>query len=165
VSDLRKRGRVEEWLPVGGCGRGPVVLAAVDRCDRSLGAVLVAASFAKQVGGRLVVLHVTQPSTWVGAFGYAVPCHLIDDSIRELTIQLRDRVGGLVALEGVPWSFVVVSGNPGDEIVRVADLVDAGTVVLGTPRCGFAARLAHLVHPSAAARVLRRPHRAAVVLA
>src|SRR4029077_20261017 len=48
--------------------------------------------------------------------------------------ELRSEVTALLSSSGVEWEFVVRAGNPGEEIVEVADETGADIVVVGSNR-------------------------------
>jgi nucleotide-binding universal stress UspA family protein len=89
------------------------VLFATDFSPCSEAAAIVAAAYAKQLGARLHVLHVTMPMT--GA---------------KQVSSLKDLAGRIPA--EVPVITAVESGDPASQIVRYAGRVGAGLIVLGT---------------------------------
>ncbi len=107
------------------------IILATDFSDTSKEASYQALSFAKTNKAELMVLHVFDAST------LNVPMHayLAVESIEELE-EARQR--GASALKELAKSFdlevetILTEGDPGHEIIRVAEEINADLIVLGT---------------------------------
>lgn len=127
------------------------ILHATDFSRCSDLALEVAASFARDRGARLVILHVgTPPPHHLGGITAAPP--LASEWGREdLERQLRQRT--VPGLARDPDYRLEYANCTSDEILRVADEIGCDLIVLGTHgRTG----LAHLLMGSVAEQVVRR---------
>ncbi len=108
------------------------ILAATDFSDNGDAAVRTAHAYARALGARLHVLHVT----WAGELG-----------VTDLFAELKARLG-----DAVPVTIASQRGDPADEIVRYARRHGVQLVVVGTHgRSG----VSRAVLGSVAARVVR----------
>jgi nucleotide-binding universal stress UspA family protein len=113
---------------------GPkVILVGVDDSVTSLRAGAYAAGLARRQRARLVVVFVERFSSMAGAAAPAAPAAVIaeEQSLHALAEDLRKRAEVEAERLGVDLEFIVVQGNPGTEIPRVADEVRADAVVVG----------------------------------
>jgi nucleotide-binding universal stress UspA family protein len=110
------------------------ILVGVDFSEPCEDALAAAASVARHVGGRVVLVHavplpdmpIVQAQLLAPAEGVADPSVL--DSARRALDELRERIAG----QGVEVSAVCVESSPADAIVEAADEHDAGLVVVGS---------------------------------
>jgi hypothetical protein len=113
----------------------PVILALVKDTADSLAALLLAAELARARSARLHVAFVRKPWTaWAGTMASPVPACLWAEADLLAVGQLEQKVGGLLALTPVEWTF---SSTVGSVRRGAADLVDRLSpigVVIGPPR-------------------------------
>ena len=123
-----------------------------------------AAELAKAFNSRVVVVSVAtpQPLTAPGAFGlvpyYAYGAEELGEAPRAdeaLWQQHRERVQEFLAGAGVAVEFAGVVGVPDEEIVEVAEQLQADLIVVGTREPGFIERL---LGGSVSHGVARRAH-------
>jgi nucleotide-binding universal stress UspA family protein len=105
---------------------------------------------ARASGGRLHVLHVSQPYPTL-ALDAVADTNLLDPVRREVSIALDDLASQLTR-DGVQTSATQEIGTPSEEIIRVADAEAADLIVLGSQgRTG----LEHVLVGSTAERVVK----------
>ena len=127
-----------------------MLLVGVDGSDTSLRAGAYASGMARRQHARLVVLYVRPFSAMarIGA-GAAISMNEAYDEVAE---ELREQVETQTARLGIDAEFVERTGNPFQEIVRLADEVRADAVIVGaSTKAGhrFVGSLAvHLVRAS-----------------
>lgn len=124
------------------------ILHPTDFSDQSRYAFGLACSLTRDYGARLVLLHVA--STPIIGYGEGV----IPPDPEELRNEARAQLDALQPPAGdVRAERRVAEGNPVDEIIRVAEEIDASLIVMGTHgRSG----LGRLLMGSVAEYVLRR---------
>ena len=138
------------------------ILAATDFSPAGRHAADRASRLAHTTGSPLTLMHVLSGGglqelrRWLGGDS-AVEQQLHADAEQQLR-QLADR---LQATRHVPVRSVNASGAPTDEIVREADRLDAGLLVLGSRGLGF---LRGLVLGTTTERLLRRTTRPVLVV-
>jgi nucleotide-binding universal stress UspA family protein len=138
------------------------ILAATDFSPPARHAADRAARLAHTTGSPLTLMHVLSGGgledlrRWLGG-GSAVEQQLHADA----TQQLRHLADQLQATRHVPVRTVTASGVTSDEIVREADGLDAGLLVLGSRGLGF---LRRLVLGTTSERLLRRATRPLLVV-
>lgn len=139
----------------------PVVLVLVEDTVGSLATLLLAAEIAARQQGRLHVAHASAPRTWWGgAAGMPAPIALFAEADREAAGQLRDRVGGILALgPPVAWTFTWTRGMVHQNVTRLVRELSPVAVVIGVPR-----RPRLLMHRSVARWLIGRPNVRAVVV-
>lgn len=126
----------------------PTILFATDFSDWSQLALQYAASQARALGARLLIVHVDEVSTATGEgmLHSGIP----GEDPEELERRLRT-----IDPEGFdgPCEYLLLEGDPAAEIVRTAEEENAEMIVLGTHgRTG----LARLLMGSVAEQVVRR---------
>lgn len=109
---------------------GPKVLVVgVDGSTTSLRAGAYAAGLARRQRAHLVIVYVAHPSSLVEmAPGGAAAARQLTD---EIANDLRRQVEELAPTLGISYTFRVQSGDPYNELVRVATEVSADGVVVG----------------------------------
>jgi nucleotide-binding universal stress UspA family protein len=125
------------------------ILVPTDFSERALGAFHLAAALARDHRAALTVLHVREmPALPFAEFGAVPP---VDLPTRE---ELLEKLSSFEpADESIHVEFVVADGEPGEEIVRVAQERHCDLIVMGTHgRTG----LGRLLLGSVAERVMRR---------
>jgi len=136
---------------------GQCVLVATDLSDPSLPAVTAGVAEASRLGQRLVVVHALDlsESAWraavgnlLGATSLVPPLEVQRDMREALTTMLQQSIERL----GATGEVVVLDGTPAEAVVRYAEEVSAGLLVIGTHgRTG----LARVALGSVADRILR----------
>lgn len=128
---------------------GPrVIVVGFDGSPTSLRAGAYAAGLARRQTARLVVVHVaTTPALSMLAASQAFP---VDDTLTQITEELRNQVQAGAAYLGVGVEFIETRGNPFTELVRIATEVMADTVVVGA-----STQPAHRLAGSLAVRLVR----------
>jgi nucleotide-binding universal stress UspA family protein len=128
---------------------GPsMVVVGIDGSPTSLRAGAYAAGLARRQGARLVVVHVVCPPA-LAALAPAQPWPL-EETLVEITEDLRRQVEAGAAHSGVGAEFVVVRGDPYAEICRTATELRADLVVVGS-----SASAGHRLMGSLAVRLVR----------
>jgi nucleotide-binding universal stress UspA family protein len=127
-----------------------VLLVGVDGSDTSLRAGAYAAGMGRRQRARLVILYVRPYSTAAGmSAGATLGMQESHDSVTAELRQTAEEQGPRLGLDIV---FVERDGNPFAEIVRLADEIQAGAVIVGaSTKAGhrFVGSLAvHLVRAS-----------------
>jgi nucleotide-binding universal stress UspA family protein len=134
------------------------ILLPTDGSDCSAKAVAYALSFARQLGGRVVALHVIdrrwdeqmrvmyadvgQDMTEKVRTGY-------EEEARRILREVTDAAGKV----GVPVETKILAGIPSEDIVRLAGELPADLIIMGTHgRAG----VSHLLLGSVAEKVVRR---------
>ncbi len=124
------------------------ILHATDFSDRSKPALELACSLARDLGARLVVLHVVSPP--VAVYGEGMIATLPVTDLEEVRKRLREVKP---CDPGLPIDHRLVEGDPAEEIVREARDSGCDLIVLGTHgRTG----LDRLLMGSVAERVMRK---------
>jgi nucleotide-binding universal stress UspA family protein len=110
---------------------GPsVVVVGIDGSPTSLRAGAYAAGLARRQRARLVVVHVVcRPALAALAPSQPWP---VEETLGEITEDLRRQVEAGVRHTGVDAEFVVVRGDPYSELSRVACELRADLVVVGS---------------------------------
>jgi nucleotide-binding universal stress UspA family protein len=113
------------------------IVVGYDESEPARRALLRAADLAKSFGGKLVVTSVARALVPAGhGLGPEDPV----DTLAEHDEQLR-RASAFLAEQGVEAEYRTGLGDPGHEIVRLAEELDADMIVVGTREPGFIARL------------------------
>jgi len=112
---------------------GPtVVLTGVDGSRTSLRAAAWAAGLARRQGARLVVVHVVSGA---GVASLAPQgAGALTSTRQELAADLERQAHEGAALAGIELEFLVATGDPFSELVRVAEQVRAEVVVAARRR-------------------------------
>jgi nucleotide-binding universal stress UspA family protein len=109
------------------------ILAPVDFSPATASVVEEAAALARAFGGRVVLVHVTQPTT--GVVDYAVIVMAVAQ-VNEAAVKFaQDRLGQLeqqLAAAGIEASSVHVTGTPVLDIIEQAQLHQANYIVIGS---------------------------------
>lgn len=109
---------------------GPTsILVGVDGSRTALRAAAYAAGLARRQGAGLLVAHVMAPSALAGLSPMTGP--LYQEGLEEESQQLRDRLLGAADTAGVRAEFVVLRGDPYDQISRLAQERRVDAVVVG----------------------------------
>ncbi len=109
--------------------RGPV-LCPLDFSGRSEEALAVAADFASALGAPLHVLHVVEPISMPGVYGYGLLVPPVENAaFTERSREEIHRVVADVVLNSVATTADVRSGYPEHEVLAVAEEVGAGLIV------------------------------------
>jgi nucleotide-binding universal stress UspA family protein len=99
-------------------------------------AVTWAADLARQLGAKVVLVHVAPPvqPPIAAAGGYVmyVPQDVIDENRAALEEQVRDEFGAPLTAAGVTWDWRLLDGSPPIVLGDVAAEVDAQLIVVGT---------------------------------
>jgi nucleotide-binding universal stress UspA family protein len=117
---------------------GPIVVGVDDAV--ACGRPLRAAAFLARAAGRPVVLLHVRRRTMPLVEGYLpVPDEYAEqDEVQDgLEAELAAAVRASGDLEGLAWELVSCSGEPGAELVRLAQERDAACVVVGKRHRGF----------------------------
>ena len=113
------------------------IVVGYDESEAAKRAIVRAAELAKAFGGKLVVTSVARAFVPAGhGLGPEDPI----DTIAEHDEQLR-HASALLAELGMAAEYRTGLGDPGHEIVRLAEELEADMVVVGTREPGFIARL------------------------
>ena len=147
---------------------GPVVVGVVPRQPAAV--ARAAATFAERFGVGLVCASVdTSRYTLAHALDGSDVAMPIDPDVLgpgptsfdpELEASLAS------ALEGCPvhWSVRALSGNPAQELTRLADSLGAPMIVVGTREAGLRGSLHEFFNGSVAVQLAHRQHRPVVVV-
>lgn len=113
---------------------------------------------------------------WVDTGRYVVE-ELPDGSVRSLPIDpdlvddgpildptVEARIGSLLRGSDVPWELRVLAGDPARALARLADVVDAAMIVVGTREPSFRGSVREFFTGSVAAHLAHRQHRPVVVI-
>lgn len=154
----------DQQAPSPGEPTPPVLLLGVSGGPHGDGALAAAAQLARRLGMTVLVAYVQPTVTTAAALGVSVP-----DDTEELELAVLLRASRVLDPLGVPWRFVVATGDPARGLHQLAETHDAALVVVGAPcrtrfaglwrglRSGVAHRLLHqesrpvLTVPAAAA--------------
>lgn len=119
-----------------------------DFSDSSDAALTTATALARDAGATLIIAHVEEPPL---AYGGGDMYFGVADSVTE---QLQKRLEAVVPTDpAVPFQHRLVTGDPGWEIVRLAEQEGADLIVIGSHgRTG----LARMLMGSVAEAVVRR---------
>jgi universal stress protein A len=139
------------------------IVLPTDFSENADAAVPYAVDFAKRDGGKIYLVNVIDDALYLStiaedAFGVATaaPAEWTALLRKEHEANLESRAALLSASEGVEVVPMLRRGNAPMEIVKVADEVNAGAIVIATHgRSG----LSHLVFGSVAERVVRHSTR------
>jgi nucleotide-binding universal stress UspA family protein len=109
------------------------IVVASDGSPASARGLEEVADLAPRIGANVIVVFVRHvPATAMMAPG--VTTAPVAQSLDEQETQVRQEVLRVLGGAGVSWEFVVRSGSPGEEILRVADETAADLVVVGSNR-------------------------------
>jgi nucleotide-binding universal stress UspA family protein len=109
------------------------VVVAADGSPASNVGLEQVADLAHRLGAKVVVVFVRHiPATALLGNGMAQPSIL--ESLDEQESDVRKAVIRLVGSTGVAWEFVVQTGSPGEEIVKVVEARGADLLVVGSNR-------------------------------
>lgn len=124
------------------------ILVPTDFSTNSKDAFSLALALARDYCARIVVAHVVEPASVMGADGVLAYFPAIDcQSLHHRLVECYPPAGG------VPVEHIVAEGKPADEVVRLAADGKADVIVIGTHgRTG----LTRLLMGSVAEQVLRK---------
>jgi nucleotide-binding universal stress UspA family protein len=109
------------------------VVVAADGSPASNQGLEQVADLAHRLGAKVVVVFVRHlPATTLLGNGMAQPSML--ETLDEQESEVREAVMRLMGSTGVAWEFVVRSGSPGEEIVKVVEANGADLLVVGSNR-------------------------------
>jgi nucleotide-binding universal stress UspA family protein len=109
------------------------VVVAADGSPASDKGLEQVADLAHRLGAKVVVVFVRHlPATAMLGNGMAQPAML--QNLDEQESEVRQAVIRLVGGAGVAWEFVVRTGSPGEEIVKVVEAEGADLLVVGSNR-------------------------------
>jgi len=128
------------------------ILVPVDFSQCSLKALQYAVAFARQFKASITLLYVVQPyylpGDFTGGLDYAaLEKEIEENSARELASIAAKQVG-----KKAPWKVLLRMGRPVDQIIRLADELNADLIILATH--GHTG-LKHVVLGSTAENVVR----------
>jgi nucleotide-binding universal stress UspA family protein len=128
------------------------ILVPVDFSQCSLKALRYAVAFARQFKASITLLYVVQqyylPGDFTGGLDYAaLEKEIEENSAKELESIAAKQVG-----KKAPWKVLLRMGRPVDQIIRVADELNADLIILATH--GHSG-LKHVVLGSTAENVVR----------
>ncbi len=133
--------------------RWETILCPVDFSEVSMNALRYAADICRECQGKLALIHVVEPIVAPSDFSFG-PMTLteVEDSLLARAKTALEETAAKLALQG-RTSVVVSRGRASDEIVRCAEELKAGLIVMGTHgRTGFSRTLLG----STAERVVRK---------
>lgn len=133
--------------------RWETILCPVDFSEVSMNALRYAADICRECQGKLALIHVVEPIVAPSDFSFG-PMTLteVEDSLLARAKTALEETAAKLALQG-RTSVVVSRGRASDEIVRCAEEIKAGLIVMGTHgRTGFSRTLLG----STAERVVRK---------
>ncbi len=127
------------------------ILCSTDFSDSSFEAILVASELAEKYSAELIVTHVFQaPDT---------PMETVNTYKHEMEKTLINKLNEIIKVKvpkGFPTRCLVVMGNPGEQIVEVANNENVDLIVIATSgETGLKAGLKRLVFGSVAEKVIR----------
>lgn len=135
------------------------VLVPVDGSASSEAALDVACSIARDAKGHVRVLHVREPHMYLAGRHVHVGPEPVEELRDEETV-LR-RAAEQARAYGLDIDVEMAAGDPVDEILAVAERIDADTIVVGSRGMGGFARL---VLGSVAERLMERSARPVLVV-
>ncbi|MDT7663536.1 MAG: hypothetical protein QOC67_1985 [Pseudonocardiales bacterium] len=142
---------MENITPNSCTGDGPgVILVAVDGSTTSVRAAAWAGGFARRQGSRLLCVYVsTRPA--LAGLALTVGAEMtLEQDMDQVATELGEEVKASAASYNVPLEYVVRSGDPVTEIVRIADEVKVDAVVVGA-----STQAGHRLIGSVAVRLVR----------
>lgn len=77
---------------------------------------------------------------------------------------LEQRIAALAGSRGVRWTTTAVAGEPSQQLMAIADEVDAPLIVVGSRRRGAWGSVREFLNGSIAARLAHRQHRPVVIV-
>lgn len=155
--------------PVGRKVTGAQIVVGVT-AGQSDGVIVHAAMLADKLGAELVC-------GYVDAARYVVTEHP-DGSVQSMPIDsdsaepeepdfpeaIRLRLASLLDQRGISWRTCRLAGNPGHAIARLADVVDAAYIVVGTRGVTMRGSVRDFFNSSVAVYLTHRQHRPVVVI-
>ncbi|GGF52405.1 hypothetical protein GCM10011519_27970 [Marmoricola endophyticus] len=131
--------------------------------------VQAAAALAVRLGARLVCVHADAGRVVVGEEDGTEVTAPVDPDLEDtgpaaFPESLRERVEHALAVEGAAGEAREVAGEPGDALARVADLLDAEMIVVGTRRPGIRGAIGEFFEGSVAVHLSHRQHRPVLVV-
>ncbi len=133
--------------------RWEIILCPVDFSEVSMNALRYAADICRECQGKLALIHVVEPIVAPSDFSFG-PMTLteVEDSLLGRAKAAMEETAAKLGLQG-QTSVIVSRGRASDEIVRTAQEIKAGLIVMGTHgRTGFSRTLLG----STAERVVRK---------
>jgi nucleotide-binding universal stress UspA family protein len=124
------------------------LVVGVDGSTTSMRAGAYAAGLARRQRSHLIVVYVARSGAFVDMVpgGAAVAKQATDEVAADLRRQVEERA----AVEGLPFTFRTESGDPYNELVRVADEVSADGIIVGASM-----HAGHRIAGSLAVRLVR----------
>lgn len=113
--------------------QSPKILVAVDFSSASLAAVQEGATLAEEKGGSLYLLHVLEPRLGAKNVESAPQAGDLELAFNWAGERLR-RIAENHVSPKVPVQTVVKTGQPSEEIIRVAQNLATDLILLGSPR-------------------------------
>lgn len=128
------------------------ILVPVDFSQCSLQALRYAVAFARQFKASITLLYVVQqyylPGDFTGGLDYAA----LEKEIEENSARELERIATKNVGKKAPWKVLLRMGRPVDQIIRIADEINADLIIIATHgRTG----LKHVVLGSTAENVVR----------
>jgi len=127
-----------------------VILVAVDGSVTSVRAAAWAGGFARRQGSRLLCIYVASRPALAGLALTVGAEMAYEQDMDQVATELGDEVKAAAAGYNVPLEYVVRSGDPVTEIVRIADEVKVDAVVVGA-----STQAGHRLIGSVAVRLVR----------
>jgi nucleotide-binding universal stress UspA family protein len=142
---------VENITPNSCTGDGPgVILVAVDGSTTSVRAAAWAGGLARRQGSRLLCVYVATRPVLAG-LALTVGAEMsLEQDMDQVATELGEEIKASAASYNVPLEYVVRSGDPVTEIVRIADEVKVDAVVVGA-----STQAGHRLIGSVAVRLVR----------
>ncbi len=108
------------------------IILATDFSDTSKEASNHALLLAQTYKAELKALHVFDPSAWNLPSHYYIASDGHDEDLEKSRQRGKDALSELAKSIGIKIETIFTEGDPGHEVVRVAEEHDAGLIVLGT---------------------------------
>jgi nucleotide-binding universal stress UspA family protein len=108
------------------------IVVAADGSPASRQGIVEVADLAGRLGAKVTVVYVRHVPATATMSGIADPT--LVEALDAQESEVRQDVLRLMGGAGLDWEFVVRTGSPGEEIVQLADELDADLVVVGSNR-------------------------------
>ena len=118
------------------------IVVGLDGSEHSLNAARVAASLAREVGSRLILVTVVRPPEgWWGIVGSGPPADALGDSLYAAQRDILDRTVEGVDLSGVEYETREEIGEPSAQLIALCETLDASLLVVGRRGAGLLRRM------------------------